>query len=77
MPKFVKQGQIWNDFKENDSGAKLYITSKFATLWSFVVHVFNAMQQKARKGKSHVFHPNLQLCGLCCPCLQCHATKST
>jgi hypothetical protein len=54
-PKFVKQGQIWNDFKENDSGAKLYITSKFVTLWSFVVHVFNAMQQKARKGKSHVF----------------------
>jgi hypothetical protein len=51
----VKQGQIWNDFKENDSGAKLYITSKFVTLWSFVVHVFNAMQQKARKGKSHVF----------------------
>jgi len=40
MPKSVKQAQIWNDFKENfkenDSGAKLYITSKFVTLWSLL-----------------------------------------
>jgi hypothetical protein len=37
-----------------DSGAKTLYNIQICNFMVFVVNVFNAMQQKARQGKSHV-----------------------
>ncbi len=51
----MKQAQICNNFKENDSGAKLYITSNFVTLWSLLSMSSMPCNKKHVKENPNVF----------------------